>query len=147
MAEAPLGSLVIGVGSEIRRDDAVGRVVAERVEQKRWPGVSVRVVTQLVPELVEAMAAVNLAVIVDADVSGTEPVVREVIEPGPSSLTHQASPEGLVALARLTGSHVPGVLVVGVPPSDLGLGTGLSPACEARVEPTVALIERLVRSS
>ena len=43
--------LVIGVGSELRRDDAVGRRVVERLETDGLGAVEVRSLHQLTPEL------------------------------------------------------------------------------------------------
>ncbi len=59
-------SLVIGVGSDLRRDDAVGRHVAEVIEAMALDHVSVLVTTQLVPELVEPISAADRVVFVDA---------------------------------------------------------------------------------
>ena len=139
-------TLVVGVGSELRRDDAVGRVVAERIDGLRCPGVSVESLTQLVPELVETMVTVDRVVFVDADIDADDVVVQQVTgrRSGPDS--HHGDPASLVALAATVGGPVPETFVVRVPATDLDLGTGLTSGCETAAEDAVAAVVDLVVS-
>ena len=137
-------TLVVGVGSELRRDDAVGRVVAERIDGLGYPGVSVESLTQLVPELVEAMVTVDRVVFVDAAVDADEVVVQQVSGRHTGLDSHHGDPASLVALAGTIGGPVPEAYVVRVPTTDLDLGTGLSAGCEAHVDDAVAAVVELV---
>ncbi len=139
-------TLVIGVGSTLRRDDAAGREVAERIDRLGLAGVSVRVVTQLVPELIVEMADVDRVVFVDADVAAGSPLVRAVTREETGSLTHHGRPEHLLALAERAGFGVPEAHCVGVPVHDLGLGTGLTSRCEAGIPAAVAAVLEVVRA-
>ena len=136
--------LVVGVGSELRRDDGVGRVVAETIEARRLPGVTVRSVTQLVPELVEAMVEADRVIFIDAAVSSKEVIVRktEPRQDGPTS--HHGDPGTLLRLADLIGGPVPEAYTVSVPVLDLGLGTGLTPFCRRQVAATSDTVEALI---
>ncbi len=136
--------LVVGVGSELRRDDGVGRVVAETIEARRLPGVTVRSVTQLVPELVEAMVEADRVIFIDAAVSSKEVIVRktEPRQDGPTS--HHGDPGTLLRLADLIGGPVPEAYTVSVPVLDLGLGTGLTPFCRSQVAATSDTVEALI---
>ena len=53
-------TLVIGYGNDLRTDDGAGRWVAERIESFDLPGVSVRSVPQLTPELTLDIAGTRL---------------------------------------------------------------------------------------
>lgn len=136
--------LVIGVGNDLRRDDGVGRVVASTIEAMELPGVSVMTRSQLVPELVEAMAGSDRVVVVDASIGSTSITTRLVAAGTDTAMTHHGSPESLVSLARTIGLELPDVYVVGVPAADLGLGEGLTaPTAEllaASVEVVLALL-------
>lgn len=109
-------------------------------------GVSVRVVTQLVPELIVEMADVDRVVFVDADVTAESPLVRAVTREKTGSLTHHGRPEHILALAEQAGFSVPEAHCVGVPVYDLGLGTGLTGRCEAGIPAAVALVLEMVRA-
>ena len=141
-----LSALVVGVGSELRGDDAVGRVVAERIEARQYPGLRVESVTQLVPELTEAMVAVDLVVFVDAAVDIDEVVACRVEGRSDGMDSHHGDPAALVALAATIGGPVPEAHVVRVPVTDVDLGCGLTSeadtAVAVAVDTVVELIER-----
>lgn len=135
--------LVVGVGSTLRRDDAIGRVVAEAVADLRLPGVVVQVVTQLVPELVEVMADAERVVIVDADVNAELPQLLPVNAGDAGPLTHHGRPETLMALGEAAGFAVPPIFSLGMPARDLGFGSDLSPESVRHVEAAVGLIREM----
>ena len=137
-------ALVVGVGSELRRDDAVGRVVAERIEARRYPRVRVESVTQLLPELVEAMVTVDRVVFVDADLDVDEVVASRVEGRSSGIESHHGDPAALVALAATIGGPVPEAHVVRVPATDVGLGCGLSIEAEHAAAVAVDAVAALV---
>lgn len=121
--------LVVGYGSDLRGDDAAGRRVADALAERALPGVEVRSLHQLGPEIVEDFAGRRLVVLVDAAVDAAEVTVT-TIEPSPAAgpVTHALAPGALLALAGRLG-HLPGrVVAVRVPAHDLSLGTALSGA-------------------
>jgi hydrogenase maturation protease len=127
--------LVLGVGSELRSDDAAGRHVADAVARAGFDDVEVVSVHQLTPELALDLAGRDRVVIVDAAVDVTEVTVSE-IEPvaGEQPFSHHLGPGTLVALAGRLGTAPGSVVVVSVPVHDLALGTELS-------EPTARAVE------
>lgn len=146
--------LVIGVGNELRGDDSAGRVVADRIEALDLEGVTVRSVTQLVPELALDVAAAARVLFVDADVTVAEPVVRSLQRRGPAAddpgaLTHHVTPEVLVGLAALVGPVAPATVEqLSIPAASFDLGASLSPATAQGVDDAVTLIvERISVSS
>ena len=125
-------ALVIGYGNTLRHDDGVGRRAAEIVQGWGLPGVTTLALTQLTPELAEPLAAVRLAIFIDArlvsggDIAGVE--VRS-LEPsdGFSPFGHSGDPRRLLALARTLYGRCPIAWLVTVPAENVGLGEVLSP--------------------
>lgn len=126
MADDGAGVLVVGYGSELRRDDAVGRRVAEAVDRLGLAGVTVVTSTQLVPELVEPIAAAGRVVFVDASIDVAEATVRPLAASTGVDGSHHATPAELLGLVDAIGLPCPPAFLVEVPASDLSLGEGLS---------------------
>ncbi len=159
----PMGAeaLVIGYGSRLRRDDAVGLEVAEQVEARGLPDVRVITAHQLVPELAEALSDARVAVFVDARVAGGAEglgvsqgagraggVEVSVVVPAADggAFAHASSPGGLLALAAAVYGRVPTKCwLVTIAVSDLSLGEGLSVATSALVGEAVGIVEGLVQ--
>jgi hydrogenase maturation protease len=138
--------LLLGIGSELRSDDAAGRHVAERIGRLAWPGVESRSVHQLTPELAPDLVGRRLVVLVDADVEVDEVTVRP-LPPAAApagAMTHHLDPAALLGLVDLFGPRPDEVVLVGVPVHDLGLGTELSPATAAAVEDAVDRVRTIV---
>jgi hydrogenase maturation protease len=141
-------TLVVGCGNDLRSDDRAGREVAARIEALDLPGVTVRSVTQLVPELALDAALADVVVVVDADVTVEVATIAQVALPteasSPHGLTHHVTLASLLQLVATTG-RVPGaVFVVSMPVVELGIGERMSQVTELGVERAVDLIEQLV---
>jgi hydrogenase maturation protease len=139
--------LVVGIGSELRRDDAAGRRVAEAIAGRGFDDVEVRSVHQLTPELAVDLDARELVVFVDAAVDVAELMVRELpggVADAPGS--HHVDPPALLALATCMGWAPRRAAVVHIPVIDLDLGTELSPATWKQVELAVTTVVDLLRS-
>lgn len=143
--------LVVGCGNELRGDDGAGRAVADRIGALSLPGVTVRSVIQLVPELVTDMATADRVVFVDADQGASSLAIQSIgighdsgDSGGPDrsgSLTHHTSPEALLELAAAIGLRVPPqVEQLSIPAIGFDLGTSLSAVTAAGVEEAVQLI-------
>ncbi len=142
--------LIVGVGSELRSDDAAGRRVAELLVDRHPPGaVEVRVVHQLTPELADVMTGRELVIVVDASVEVREVTTAE-LDPDPPAgevatgvMSHHLDVAVLVDLARLLGEPPTQVSTLAVPAFDLTLGTDLSPGTTAAVaDAVVRIMER-----
>ena len=136
--------LVVGYGSELRRDDAVGRRVAEEIERADPAGVTVRSITQLVPELVELLARNDRAVFIDAAIDTTETSVRQVRPRAASGRSHHADPAHLLSLMMGLDLPVPEVFVVSVPAHDLTFGEGLTDETARHVPVAVTTVMNLI---
>lgn len=151
--------VVIGVGNAFRRDDGVGPAVVDRLRERAArsglpAGVRLVCCNGEPGRLIALWEGAELAVIVDAArarpghpgrIHRLEPDGCPVRRTGVAS-GHGLGPAEAVALARALGA-MPGRLVVyAVEGADGALGTGLSPAVAAAVEPLAERIaEELVR--
>ena len=139
--------LVIGCGSDLRRDDALGRLVAERLEEVDLPDVRVLSVHQLGPKLIEDMQQAEACLVIDAyPARPGEGLCLERVEAGEEeapeagAFRHVVSPAGLLPLCRSLYGRCPALWVLGLPAFDLGLGEGLGPGgCD--------LLEEAVRTA
>jgi hydrogenase maturation protease len=138
--------LVLGIGSELRSDDAAGRHVAERIGRLARPGVETRSVHQLTPELATDLVGRRLVVLVDADVEVDTVTVRHLSHAPATAgaMTHHLDPAALLGLVDLFGPRPDAVVQVGIPVHDLELGTELSPATAVAVEDAVEQVRSLV---
>ena len=143
------GVLVVGYGSPIRGDDAVGWRVADLARtDPRMAGVTVLARHQLTPELAEDIARAEIVVLVDASTAPPGVVeVTEITGPARPSATgawsHHVDPGHLVDLAsRLFGRATP-TYVLSIGAGCFESGTELSPAVEAALPEAVAEVARL----
>ncbi len=140
--------VVIGVGSEFRRDDGAGPAVVGRLRDLVPPGVDLVVTDGEPTRLMEAWTGAALAVVVDAVRAGpAQPgrVHRFVIDRPGTGSARPASSHGLglddaislaVALDRMPGR----LIVHAIEASDLAQGIGLTPAVAAAVGPVTSAI-------
>lgn len=110
-------ALVIGYGSPIRGDDAIGPMVADRLERRELPhGVAVVSRHILTPDLVPTVCDAELVVFVDASITGTPGEIHSRrINPAPAppvTVAHFLDPGELLAwAAALYDKHPPAFLV------------------------------------
>jgi hydrogenase maturation protease len=145
---APL-PLVIGIGTEARRDDGCGLAVARRL---RGPLEGRADVVELSGDpigILDRWAGRPLAVAIDA-VRGGGPagtVVRQelgseaALEGAPATSTHGLSLAEALALGRSLGRWPDRLVVYGIEVADLRTGIGLSPAVAAAVPDVATRVE------
>jgi hydrogenase maturation protease len=136
--------LVVGVGSELRSDDAAGRRVAEAVDGLGLDGVETRSVHQLTPELAPDLEGRRLVVLVDAAVDVEDVTVRSPSVSEAGAASHHLDPGALLALAARLGWAPDAATVVHVPVVDLGLGTALAPETRLAVRRAAEVVAGLV---
>lgn len=137
--------LVIGVGSLLRTDDAVGRVVAERLEALDLDDVEVLSVHQLTPELAPGFDRRRLVVIVDAAVDVPELTVSPIAIDGSGELmTHHLGPAGLLSFAAKLGWRPQRAVAVRIPVRDLEVGTELSEEGSVLVQQALTEVRALL---
>jgi hydrogenase maturation protease len=147
---APTPVLVVGFGSTIRRDDAVGQRAAEQIEGWGYPGVRALVRTQLTPDLAAELASADVAYFIDAVLA---PVPRGVqverLSPSagqPTSLIHAASPGLLLNLCEALYGRTPEAYVVSIPIEDFDFGEGLSALAEQGLRDALAILHDILNA-
>ncbi len=138
-SRAPI--LVIGYGNDLRSDDGAGRRVADQIDALDLPGVEVRSIMQLTPEVSLDIVDRRLVVFVDASVRSDELSLDEV-EPKPDAtvMTHHGDPASLLAIAATVGRPPDRAMLVSIPAHDLGMGSTFSPSAERAARRAVELI-------
>ncbi|WP_169982540.1 MULTISPECIES: hydrogenase maturation protease [unclassified Microbispora] len=144
-------TVVVGLGSDLRGDDAAGLEVARRLRGTLPPSVAVVESCGDPAALVEAWSGAALAIVVDAVSSGAPPGTVHMPVPMPlrsRSLagSHGLGPADAVELGRALG-RLPGELVVvGIEGGDFTPGAPMTPPVLAAVRRTArGLRERLTR--
>lgn len=144
------GILLVGVGNEIRGDDAVGLVVTRLLKENEELARHAAMVEETGDgaRLIELWKASELTILVDAVRSGSEPghICKFEVDKSPLPLgTFQRSTHGFsipeaIELAR-TMNELPKALVVyGVEGKEFGQKLGMSPEVERAAHELVELI-------
>jgi hydrogenase maturation protease len=137
--------LVIGYGNELRGDDSAGAALARAIEQRQFPGVEVRIVQQLTPDLSESISAVEAVVFIDAAVNAPVQVRIGQVAPAPlrPGIGHAGRPEELLACAQALFGKSPAAWWIQLPAFALGFGTSLSVAAETGVREGIEAFRQL----
>lgn len=117
--------LLIAIGNPLRRDDGVAQRVLDLVAPR--PGLSLRAVLQLTPEVAADLSGFDPIVFLDADV-GANAVTIEPCGENRSRpvLTHGTDSSSIVALARHLFAFRGRAFLCRIPAEDFSPGTRLS---------------------
>jgi len=148
--------VVIGVGSEFRRDDGVGPAVVARLRDRLPPGVTALASDGEPAGLLDAWAGAPVVILVDAMTGGGGPagrLYRLVLEgaqsasaqPGRAAEASLHSSHGLglataVGLAHALHQMPRRLIVHGIEAAEVGQGVGFSPAVEAAIDELAAAV-------
>jgi hydrogenase maturation protease len=140
--------LVIGCGNTLRRDDALGCLIAEEVDRWARPGVRSIALAQLTPELASELACATTAIFVDARADCASGEVKiEPLEPalqGSAAMIHAITPQFLLGLSRAAFRRSPISWLVSVPAVDFSFGEGLSARAEQGMRNALRAIDELI---
>jgi len=141
--------LILGIGNLVMTDDGVGVVVVQRLQREyRLPDyVDIMDGGTLGLDILPRLEGIERLIVVDAVETGGEPgtCARLTGEDIPLALETKISPhqmglKDLLTVARLMG-HAPGEMVlVGVQPACIEMGTDLTPAVAAQVDTMLAAV-------
>ena len=142
--------LVIGFGSPIRGDDALGPIAAERLEE-RISNEQVRIITRhvLTTELVAEVSEATLVIYIDAAMEGPigEVLCRRLAgaSDAPMNIAHFFDPRELLAWARELYGQQPEAYLVSVRGVTYDFAKyKLSSTVEAAVEPLLDQVCELI---
>lgn len=150
MGDIARRALVIGYGSPIRGDDAIGPLAADRLEAEGVPG-HVQVVSRhvLTAELVPDIAAADLVIFLDATVEGAPgEVLARRLSPDASAVStmaHFLDPRELLAWAEALYDRRPEAWLVSAAGEQFDYGLyDLSPALVAAMRPMLERVRGLI---
>ncbi|WP_067669916.1 hydrogenase maturation protease [Nocardia miyunensis] len=146
-------AVVIGIGNEYRRDDAIGVIAARELDKLAIPGVRVTVCDGEPTRLLDSWADTDLAIVIDA-------VLCQPSDPGRIRRTSIQTLTGVTA----TSSHTLGLrdaiplgraldrlprelVVITVEAENLGPGPGLSAPVEAAVPAVLDTVRQILTST
>ncbi len=141
---------VIGIGNEFRGDDAVGLLVARRVQALADPPVEVLERDGEATALMEAWHGSGRVVLIDALQSGAPPGTIQRFDakkqPLPAGLfscsTHAFGLAQAVELARVMNRLPERLIIYGIEGIHFGEGSGLSPEVARSVDPVAGQVLR-----
>jgi hydrogenase maturation protease len=127
--------MVIGVGNEFRRDDAIGLIAVRRLRES---GVAAEENEGNPASLMDRWPAAGGVILIDAVSSGAEAGTLHFLDVSAEPLnrerfkgsTHALGLADAVELSRAFGTLPPQVYVFGVEVRDVRTGVGLSPEVE-----------------
>ena len=129
--------LIIGYGSPLRGDDAIGWNAAEELERCFHTDPLVRVIAtqQLTPELADDVAASSFVLFLDAS-SSTKPgeicAARIHAQSAGSSFVHNLSPAWLLATAKQLRPTAPEAICITLGGWSFAVGDRISPRAQLR---------------
>lgn len=149
MSAGPAPVLVLAAGNPSRGDDAIGPLLAERLEAARLPGVEVLSDFQWQVEHALELEGRALAVFVDAGMATAAPCELRAVSRSARFLhtTHALEPGAVLETYHLvTGRTPPPALLLCVRGESFELGEALTPAASLHLEAAWAQLRRLCES-
>ncbi|WP_308170130.1 hydrogenase maturation protease [Acrocarpospora catenulata] len=153
-----VSSVVIGIGNDLRGDDAAGLAAARRLRGALPDGVRLIESGGDLAGLIEAWSGADLAVVIDTVVSGAPagtvrrhtPLATPAEIPWPSLTARHGSSHALgvadaIALGRALGRLPRELVLYTVEAADLGLGAPLTPAVRRGVARIAVAVAQLLR--
>jgi hydrogenase maturation protease len=144
----PAPVVVLAIGNPSRGDDALGPLLAERLEAAALPGVEVLVDFQLQVEHALDLEGRRRVLIVDASRDATAPFEwqRPCADPAMMHTTHALPPAALLAAMLRVGGTIPAdVRVLAIRGVAFGLGTPLSAEAGLHLEAAWPALEAACR--
>jgi hydrogenase maturation protease len=142
-----ISALVIGYGNDLRGDDAVGRVVADRVRAWGLPHVRIRSLHQLTPDLAQEVAAAGRVLFIDAHPSALCPTLRiQPLAPAApaAAVGHAGDPQAVLAWSQTLYGAAPEAWWITLPAERFDFGAPLAPLARDAIPDALQAIRRLL---
>lgn len=141
-------ALVVGIGNDLRGDDAAGLTVARLIKREQPASVEILEISNDVTTLIEHLAGFDVAMIVDATQSGSPPGTIHRFDasatPFPETpvtrSTHGMTVGSVLELARVQQLLPMKVLVYGIEGMQFAHGSTLTPEVERAVRIVVQMV-------
>ena len=144
------GVLILGYGNPGRLDDGLGPALAEAIQARSLPGVTVEADYQLTVEDAAELARHRVVIFADADAAGPAPFSLTRLEPSSQPLsfsTHSVEPGDVLALAVELFGAEPEAWVLGIRGYEFdAFGERLSERAKANLDAAVQYLEAAMRA-
>lgn len=136
--------LVIGMGNDLRGDDAVGRVVAESVAEA--DSLRVIVATQILPEHVAAIAEADVVIFIDASarIPPGEISVESIFAQEQTAGSHWLSPQHAIEMSKRIFGQSPRAFLIEIGADSFELDAPLTPRVSRAVRRLQAELPRWI---
>lgn len=142
--------LLIGYGNPGRLDDGLGPALAQAIDDRSIPGVTVDIDYQLLVEDAAAVAEYDVVIFVDASVSGKEPFSFRSVEASEdiTFTTHSMKPESVVALAEDMFGQKTQAYTLAIRGYEFNdFGEKLSEQAAANLESAISFVEGVIQNN
>jgi hydrogenase maturation protease len=138
--------VVFAIGNESRGDDALGPMLALRIESFLPEGTSLIVDFQLQVEHALELEGAGLALFIDASCISESPFTFREESPSGSSPTfsHALEPKAVLAVSQRLDGRPPPAFVLGIRAQSFELGEGLSERARSDIEDALAFVRDLL---
>jgi hydrogenase maturation protease len=145
------GILIIGYGSALRGDDAVGLHAARELDSQFHGDPEVEVISchQLTPEMADDISRSELVIFLDASCKGKPGTVRCApisLENGPCGFSHQLEPASLIAAAEQLYGEVPKAFSITLTGWSFEMGSKLSRDAQVQLPELIQRTREVVAS-
>ena len=133
-------ALIIGYGSPLRTDDALGGLIAEALG-----GISVG---QLTPELAQPISRADFVVFIDACYGANAGTVHlERIEPQSNTrFTHSSNPSALLSTAETLYGFAPPAVLISITGANFDYGDTLSPHLQVLLPQIITQVQAIIQN-
>jgi hydrogenase maturation protease len=141
--------LLIGFGNPARADDGLGPAVADNIETKNLPDVTIEADYQLTVEDSAQIAEYDIVIFADASANCPEPFSFEPLNARQegSFSSHSVEPAQVMTLAEKLFSSKAKAFILGIRGYEFNqFGTGLSEKARANMEKSVDFIVNLLKA-
>lgn len=138
-------TLLIGIGNELRGDDAAGIVAAMRISQ-RHPDIRCLLAQELAPELAEEIAEYDTVLFLDASIESPVVRIEELSsEQAAGADSHHHTPASILTLSQALYERLPRrMLLLHIPAESFDLGGKLSQRTATAVDSAVRLADSIL---
>ncbi|MCX7983975.1 MAG: hydrogenase maturation protease [Bacteroidetes bacterium] len=146
--------LVVGIGNELRQDDAVGIIITKRIEALKLPYITVRYVKDDLTKLYTLWEGYSIVVLVDAMECGKEPGACTILPLTSETLqqlkyksigtTHSLPLLAVIGISKVLGNAPSQVYLVGVQIRSVMVGEQLSKETEQYISEVIQKILRVI---
>ena len=139
--------LIFAIGNESRGDDALGPLLARRIDSMGFEGVEVIEEFQLQIENTLDMQGRDLLLFVDAETRLSSPYHfrRITAKPFDSHTSHAIAPDALLGIyEQINTQKAPAAYVLGINGNDFELGSDLSESASKHLESANLFVQKLL---